>query len=143
MSLLIYCYAECHYAECRYPECHYTECCYAECRYAECRYAERHYTEWRYAECRYAECHGTYPCTLRRRCSLRTNVRRGKKHTSLLFRGGFVEHLSRTYVAQLSVTKVIYLVLIHLVTPKARAKHEPFVQQTGLRLVILSTEKFY
>ncbi len=30
-----------------------------------------------------------------------------------------------------SVTKVIYLVLTNLVTPKARAKHEPFVQRTG------------
>ncbi len=30
------------------------------------------------------------------------------------------------------MTKVIYLVLINLVTPKAQAKHEPFVQQTGL-----------
>jgi hypothetical protein len=28
--------------------------------------------------------------------------------------------------------KIIYLVLINLVTPKARAKYEPFVQQTGL-----------
>jgi len=25
----------------------------------------------------------------------------------------------------------MYLVLINLVTPKARAKHEPYVQQTG------------
>jgi hypothetical protein len=31
------------------------------------------------------------------------------------------------------VTKIVYLVLINLSTPKARAKHEPFVQQTGLR----------
>jgi hypothetical protein len=31
------------------------------------------------------------------------------------------------------VTKIIYLVIINMVTPKARAKHEPFVQQTGLR----------
>ncbi len=31
------------------------------------------------------------------------------------------------------MTKIIYRVLINLVTPKARAKHEPFVQQTGLR----------
>jgi hypothetical protein len=27
---------------------------------------------------------------------------------------------------------MIYLILINLVTPKARAKHEPYVQQTGL-----------
>jgi hypothetical protein len=32
------------------------------------------------------------------------------------------------------VTKIIYLILINLVTPKARAKHEPYVQQTGLCL---------
>jgi len=30
------------------------------------------------------------------------------------------------------VTKIINLVLINLVTLRARAKHEPFVQQTGL-----------
>ncbi len=30
------------------------------------------------------------------------------------------------------MTKITYLKLINLVTPKARAKHEPFVQQTGL-----------
>ena len=29
------------------------------------------------------------------------------------------------------MTKIIYLVLINLVTPKARAKHEPLVQHTG------------
>jgi hypothetical protein len=54
-------------------------------------------------------------------------------HLDEIFRGGFVEHLSPTSVAQHSVTKIIYFVLINLVTPKARAKHEPFVQQTGLR----------
>jgi hypothetical protein len=27
---------------------------------------------------------------------------------------------------------MIYLVILNLVTPKAQAKHEPFVQQTGL-----------
>ncbi len=48
-------------------------------------------------------------------------------------RGGFVEHLSPTEVAQQSVTKIISLTIINLVTPKARAKHEPSVQQTGLR----------
>ena len=31
------------------------------------------------------------------------------------------------------MTKIIYILLINLVTPKARAKHEPFVQQTSLR----------
>jgi hypothetical protein len=34
------------------------------------------------------------------------------------------------------VTKIIYIFLKNLVTPKARAKHEPFVQQTGLSLTI-------
>jgi hypothetical protein len=33
------------------------------------------------------------------------------------------------------VTNIIYLILIHLVTPKARVRHEPFVQQTGLWLL--------
>ncbi len=32
------------------------------------------------------------------------------------------------------MTKIIYLIHINLVTPKARAKHEVFVQQTGLRV---------
>ncbi len=35
------------------------------------------------------------------------------------------------------MTKIIYLILINLVTPKARAKHDPYVQQTGLWLVLL------
>jgi len=52
-------------------------------------------------------------------------------HLDEIFRGGFVEH--PTSVAQQSVTKIIYFVLINLVTPEARAKHEPFVQKTGLR----------
>jgi len=38
--------------------------------------------------------------------------------------GGFVEHLSLTKVAQQSVTKIITLILIHLVALKAQAKHE-------------------
>jgi hypothetical protein len=33
------------------------------------------------------------------------------------------------------VTKIIYLILINLVTPKAQAKHEPLVQQTGHSLL--------
>jgi hypothetical protein len=37
----------------------------------------------------------------------------------------------------------MYLVFINLVTPKARAKHEPFVQQTGLCLAAaLGVTKF-
>jgi len=46
LSILIYCYAECHYAE----------CLYAECRYAQYHYAECHYAQYNYAECRYAQC---------------------------------------------------------------------------------------
>ncbi len=38
--------------------------------------------------------------------------------------GGFVEHLSRTQVAQQSVTKFISLGIENLVTPKAGAKRE-------------------
>jgi hypothetical protein len=39
-------------------------------------------------------------------------------------RGGFVEQLSATKVAQQSVTKIISLKTVNLVTPKAAAKHE-------------------
>ena len=39
-------------------------------------------------------------------------------------RGGFVKHLSLTSVAQQSVTKVIYVITMNLVTPKAGAKLE-------------------
>ncbi len=39
-------------------------------------------------------------------------------------RGGFIEHLSRTLVAQQSVTKITSLVVVNLVTPKAGAKNE-------------------
>ncbi len=42
LTVIFYCYAECHYAERHYAECHY----------AERRYAERHYAERRYGECR-------------------------------------------------------------------------------------------
>jgi hypothetical protein len=41
------------------------------------------------------------------------------------------------------VTKIKYLILKNLVTPKARAKHEPLVQQTGLWLLIQRCENFY
>ncbi len=47
-------------------------------------------------------------------------------------RGRFVEHLTPTSVAKESVTKIILLELRNLVTPTARAKHEPFAQQTDL-----------
>ncbi len=40
-------------------------------------------------------------------------------------RGGFVKQLGQTYAAQQGVTKIISLTFINLVTPKARAKHEP------------------
>jgi hypothetical protein len=41
-----------------------------------------------------------------------------------MYRGGFVEHLSRTYVSQQSVAKILSRVFINLVTPKVGAKHE-------------------
>jgi hypothetical protein len=40
-----------------------------------------------------------------------------------VIRGGFVEYLSSTYVAQQSVAKIISMTLMNLVTPKAGAKH--------------------
>ncbi len=42
----------------------------------------------------------------------------------LLFRVGFVEHLSQTQVAQQSETKIVSLTFVNLVTPKAGAKLE-------------------
>ncbi len=39
-------------------------------------------------------------------------------------RGGFIEHLSLTYVAQLSETQIIPVAIMNLVTPKAGAKNE-------------------
>jgi len=48
-------------------------------------------------------------------------------HPTLMFvgkaRGVFVKHVSPTYVAQKSVTKIISPIFINLVTPKARANH--------------------
>jgi hypothetical protein len=41
-----------------------------------------------------------------------------------LTRGGFVEHVSLTEVAQQSVTQIISLTFVNLVTPKARAEQE-------------------
>ncbi len=46
------------------------------------------------------------------------------KPTSGEVRGWFVDHLSQTYVAQHSVTKIITLAIVNLVTPKVGAKHE-------------------
>jgi hypothetical protein len=53
-------------------------------------------------------------------------VKHCKKELSMRFmlRGGFVEHLSLTEVAQQSVTKIIHMTIMNLVTPKAGAKHE-------------------
>ncbi len=39
-------------------------------------------------------------------------------------RGRFVEQLSLTSVAQQSETKIIYVTIMNLVTPKVGAKHE-------------------
>jgi hypothetical protein len=39
-------------------------------------------------------------------------------------RVGFVQHLSRTQVAQQNVTKIIYFSIIDLVMPKVGTKHE-------------------
>jgi hypothetical protein len=44
--------------------------------------------------------------------------------SNLSCRGGFVEHLSMTYVAQQSVTKIIIVTIMNLVAPKAGARHE-------------------
>jgi hypothetical protein len=38
--------------------------------------------------------------------------------------GGFVEHLSLTWVAQQSANKIMPLIVVNLVTPKAQALHE-------------------
>ncbi len=43
--------------------------------------------------------------------------------TTKIGRGGFVEHLSPTWVAQQSVTQIISVTMIDLVTPKAGAKY--------------------
>ncbi len=39
-------------------------------------------------------------------------------------RGGFVKHLSATWAAQQSVTKIIFVTFMNLVTPRAGARHE-------------------
>ncbi len=47
-------------------------------------------------------------------------------------RGGFVNHLSLTQVAEQSVIKMIHVAIVILVTPKAGAKHEnQFDKQTS------------
>jgi len=46
-------------------------------------------------------------------------------------RAGFVEHLSRTYVAQQSVTKRIEMTATNLVTPRAAAKPELLLNKPG------------
>ncbi len=44
-----------------------------------------------------------------------------------------MEHLSLIWAEQQSVTKIISKILVNLDTPKAVAKNEDFVQQTGVR----------
>jgi hypothetical protein len=46
-------------------------------------------------------------------------------------RGGFVEHLSPTKVAQQSVTRIISLTLVIVVTSKAGAMHELLFNKTA------------
>jgi hypothetical protein len=58
-------------------------------------------------------------------------------------RGGFIEHLSVTYVAQLIVTKSISLTIMNLVTPKAGAKHEFLSQLLGHRELLLKGRAQY
>jgi hypothetical protein len=41
------------------------------------------------------------------------------------------------------VTNIIYLILKNLVTPKARAKHEPLVQRTGHRPYLLKLKTIF
>jgi hypothetical protein len=53
------------------------------------------------------------------------------KH-ELLLRGGFVEHLSLTSVAQQSVAEIISLTIMNLVTPKVGAKHELLLNKPAL-----------
>jgi hypothetical protein len=54
------------------------------------------------------------------------------KQASLFYWDGFVEHLSLAKVVQQSVTKITAQLSASLVRPKAGAKNELFVQQTGL-----------
>jgi hypothetical protein len=54
------------------------------------------------------------------------------------FRGGFVEHLSQTQVAQKSVTRLKYITIMNLVTPKARAKHEPLFNEPASEVGLLN-----
>jgi hypothetical protein len=51
-------------------------------------------------------------------------------------RGGFVEHLSPTQVAQQSVTTIISMSNMNLVTPKAGTKRELVIRQNGLRVYL-------
>ncbi len=53
-----------------------------------------------------------------------SNLSRRRKWDQMTTVGGFVEHLSRTQIAQQSVTKFISLGIVNLVTPKAGAKRE-------------------
>jgi hypothetical protein len=44
---------------------------------------------------------------------------KGRAELELLFNNWFVKHLSRTWVAQQSVTKIISATIMNLVKPKA------------------------
>jgi hypothetical protein len=46
-------------------------------------------------------------------------------------RVGFVQHLSRTQVAQQNVSKIIYFTIIGLVMPKVGTKHELLFSKTA------------
>ncbi len=54
-------------------------------------------------------------------------------------RGWFVEHLSLTQETQQSLTESVFSTIMNLVTSKAGAKHELFVQQTSLSLMKIYT----
>jgi hypothetical protein len=57
-------------------------------------------------------------------------------------RGGFVEHLSPTLVAQQSVTKIIFVTMMNLVTHKAGAKHELLFNKPASNLTGISRGGF-
>jgi len=59
-----------------------------------------------------------------------------------LFRGGFVEHPSWTEAAQQSVTKIISLMYVNLVTPKAGAEHESFCSTNRPQLSVIRPSQF-
>jgi hypothetical protein len=71
----------------------------------------------------------------------------GAKH-KLLFNkpaSGFIEHLSLTYEAQQSVTKIIPVTIMNLVTPKAGDKCEPWFNKLAAvaSAEVITVAKFY